>query len=280
MSRCSGGMLVGTTSHSQLPDSETPHSTSPIISTTTAAVLFQFPSEHSPSLSLDSSGSSTIRGTADGRKDFNRWSGGSLSSLSRSNSDSSTLLKVRKAQHVHSASVPHIVTIRSGASRKKVPSALNTPPATYSANAIIAGASISKLSQHPFGSPYPSVSTPSSKSPSHPPSQPPPPPPPEKSALNRIAQHQQPTAPRKVRQNRSSSYKTMLGSALQMANTAVQLDSANNIEGAMEAYGDTCKLLQQAMQRASQEDDRRQLLSIVCPLIICYPFKTEGELCH
>ncbi|KAF8447094.1 hypothetical protein BDZ91DRAFT_752486 [Kalaharituber pfeilii] len=54
----------------------------------------------------------------------------------------------------------------------------------------------------------------------------------------------------------------MLSSALQKANTAVLLDNANNIEGAMDAYSDACNLLQQAMLRASLEEDRVQLQSI------------------
>jgi hypothetical protein len=55
----------------------------------------------------------------------------------------------------------------------------------------------------------------------------------------------------------------MLSRALQKANTAVLLDNAQNFEGAMEAYEDACKLLQQVMIRSSQEEDRRKLDSIV-----------------
>lgn len=54
----------------------------------------------------------------------------------------------------------------------------------------------------------------------------------------------------------------MLSRALQKANTAVLLDNAQNFEGAMEAYGDACKLLQQVMIRSSGEEDRRKLDSI------------------
>ncbi|KAF2088669.1 hypothetical protein K490DRAFT_39646 [Saccharata proteae CBS 121410] len=54
----------------------------------------------------------------------------------------------------------------------------------------------------------------------------------------------------------------MLSRALQKANTAVLLDNAQNFEGAMEAYGDACKLLQQVMLRSSGDDDRRKLEAI------------------
>lgn len=54
----------------------------------------------------------------------------------------------------------------------------------------------------------------------------------------------------------------MLSRALQKANTAVLLDNAQNFEGAMEAYEDACKLLQQVMIRSSQEEDRRKLDAI------------------
>lgn len=58
----------------------------------------------------------------------------------------------------------------------------------------------------------------------------------------------------------------MLSRALQKANTAVLLDNAQNFEGAMEAYSDACKLLQQVMIRSSGEEDRRKLDSIVSVL--------------
>jgi hypothetical protein len=54
----------------------------------------------------------------------------------------------------------------------------------------------------------------------------------------------------------------MLSRALQKANTAVLLDNAQNFEGAMEAYEDACKLLQQVMIRSSQDEDRRKLDAI------------------
>lgn len=55
----------------------------------------------------------------------------------------------------------------------------------------------------------------------------------------------------------------MLSSALQKANTAVLLDNANNIEGAMEAYSDACALLGHVMMRAGVDEDRRKLQQIV-----------------
>jgi hypothetical protein len=55
----------------------------------------------------------------------------------------------------------------------------------------------------------------------------------------------------------------MLSRALQKANTAVLLDNAQNFEGAMEAYGDACKLLQHVMIRSTGEEDKRKLDAIV-----------------
>ncbi|EWC46718.1 hypothetical protein DRE_03963 [Drechslerella stenobrocha 248] len=59
-----------------------------------------------------------------------------------------------------------------------------------------------------------------------------------------------------------SKSKAMLSSALQKANTAVLLDNANNIEGAMEAYSDACALLGHVMMRAGVDEDRRKLMQI------------------
>ena len=56
--------------------------------------------------------------------------------------------------------------------------------------------------------------------------------------------------------------KQMLSRALQKANTAVLLDNAQNFEGALEAYGDACRLLHQVMDRSSGVEDRRKLDSI------------------
>jgi hypothetical protein len=62
---------------------------------------------------------------------------------------------------------------------------------------------------------------------------------------------------------REQDKKTMLSKALQKAHTAVLLDNAQNFEGAIEAYGDACKLLQQVLIRSSGEEDRRKLDAIV-----------------
>ena len=56
--------------------------------------------------------------------------------------------------------------------------------------------------------------------------------------------------------------KAMLSKALQKANTAVLLDNAQNFEGALDAYGDACRLLQQVMDRSSTADDKRKLDAI------------------
>lgn len=83
----------------------------------------------------------------------------------------------------------------------------------------------------------------------------------ESNASTRLDDGYQGTPPR-TRERREKDKKTMLSRALQKANTAVLLDNAQNYEGAMEAYGDACKLLQQVMIRSSGEDDRRKLDAI------------------
>ena len=68
------------------------------------------------------------------------------------------------------------------------------------------------------------------------------------------------------RANRPPSQRTMLSKALQKANTAVQLDNAQNTEGARSAYSEACRLLQQVLERTSAEEDRKKLEAIVsCP---------------
>ena len=84
----------------------------------------------------------------------------------------------------------------------------------------------------------------------------------ESNASARLDDPYQGTPPR-TRERREKDKKTMLSRALQKANTAVLLDNAQNFEGAMEAYEDACKLLQQVMIRSSQEEDRRKLDAIV-----------------
>ncbi|KAI4659067.1 uncharacterized protein J4E78_005491 [Alternaria triticimaculans] len=83
----------------------------------------------------------------------------------------------------------------------------------------------------------------------------------ESNASARLDDSYQGTPPR-TRERREKDKKTMLSRALQKANTAVLLDNAQNFEGAMEAYEDACKLLQQVMIRSSQEEDRRKLDAI------------------
>lgn len=69
-------------------------------------------------------------------------------------------------------------------------------------------------------------------------------------------------APTRARSHRSPTQKTMLSKALAQANTAVLLDNAQNIEGAIEAYAEACDLLQQVLVRSSDMDDRRKLSAI------------------
>lgn len=59
------------------------------------------------------------------------------------------------------------------------------------------------------------------------------------------------------------SQKAMLSRALQKANTAVQLDNAQNLEGARQAYSEACDLLQQVLKRTSTDEDKRKLEAIV-----------------
>ncbi|KAF4475503.1 Translation factor GUF1 [Colletotrichum fructicola Nara gc5] len=54
----------------------------------------------------------------------------------------------------------------------------------------------------------------------------------------------------------------MLSRALQKANTAVQLDNAQNFEGARQAYAEACELLHQVLARTSTEEDKRKLEAI------------------
>ncbi|KAK3381221.1 hypothetical protein B0H63DRAFT_197759 [Podospora didyma] len=64
------------------------------------------------------------------------------------------------------------------------------------------------------------------------------------------------------RAGKPPSQKAMLSKALQKANTAVQLDNAQNIEGARRAYSEACAFLQQVLARTSAEDDRKKLEAI------------------
>ncbi|GAB1316345.1 hypothetical protein MFIFM68171_06555 [Madurella fahalii] len=64
------------------------------------------------------------------------------------------------------------------------------------------------------------------------------------------------------RSSKPPSQKAMLSKALQKANTAVQLDNAQNFEGARRAYAEACAVLQQVLLRTSGEEDRRKLEAI------------------
>lgn len=59
------------------------------------------------------------------------------------------------------------------------------------------------------------------------------------------------------------SQKAMLSKALQKANTAVQLDNAQNFEGARTAYYEACDLLQQVLDRTPGDEDKKKLEAIV-----------------
>ena len=67
---------------------------------------------------------------------------------------------------------------------------------------------------------------------------------------------------RRGRGHRSPTQKTMLSKALAKANTAVLMDNAQNIDGAIAAYAEACDLLQQVMMRSSDADDRKKLSAI------------------
>lgn len=70
------------------------------------------------------------------------------------------------------------------------------------------------------------------------------------------------SGPTRGRSHRSPTQKTMLSKALAVANNAVLLDNAQNIEGAIEAYAEACELLQQVLIRSSILDDRKRLSDI------------------
>ncbi|KAF3761155.1 hypothetical protein M406DRAFT_283106 [Cryphonectria parasitica EP155] len=71
------------------------------------------------------------------------------------------------------------------------------------------------------------------------------------------------SSPRTRDRAKQPSQKAMLSKALQKANTAVQLDNAQNIDGARTAYCEACDLLQQVLQRTPGDDDKRKLEAIV-----------------
>lgn len=59
------------------------------------------------------------------------------------------------------------------------------------------------------------------------------------------------------------SQKAMLSKALAKANTAVQLDKAQNYESARESYIEACELLHQVLARTTGGEDRNKLEAIV-----------------
>lgn len=67
----------------------------------------------------------------------------------------------------------------------------------------------------------------------------------------------------KPKSAKGPSQKAMLSRALQKANTAVQLDNAQNLEGARLAYAEACDLLQQVLRRTTADEDKRKLEAIV-----------------
>lgn len=67
----------------------------------------------------------------------------------------------------------------------------------------------------------------------------------------------------KSRGAKPPSQKVMLSRALQMANTAVQLDNAQNFEGARRSYVEACDLLKQVLLKTTADDDRKKLDAIV-----------------
>jgi len=68
-------------------------------------------------------------------------------------------------------------------------------------------------------------------------------------------------------QRRSPAQKTMLSHALSRANSAVVLDNAQDLRGAIEAYADACRLLREVMLRSSGDEDRSKLQAIVSRML-------------
>ncbi|KAG5930154.1 hypothetical protein E4U42_002894 [Claviceps africana] len=66
----------------------------------------------------------------------------------------------------------------------------------------------------------------------------------------------------KSRGTKPPSQKVMLSRALQKANTAVQLDNAQNFEGARRSYVEACGLLKQVLLKTTADDDRKKLEAI------------------
>lgn len=111
------------------------------------------------------------------------------------------------------------------------------------------------ITTSPLLPPYQEESTPRTHAKTEPT---PPPPPPRVQPGSSTPSHV-----RSGSRNRSQSQKAMLGFALEKAHTAVTLDNAGNLEGAMEAYRDACALLSQVMNRTGGDNDRSKLQAIV-----------------
>ena len=67
----------------------------------------------------------------------------------------------------------------------------------------------------------------------------------------------------KAEKRTKPSQKAMLSKALAKANTAVQLDNAQNYEGARKSYIEACELLHQVLARTTGDEDRKKLEAIV-----------------
>lgn len=62
--------------------------------------------------------------------------------------------------------------------------------------------------------------------------------------------------------SKQPSQKAMLSKALQKANTAVQLDNAQNFQGARSSYREACDLLHQVLLRTAGDEDKKKLEAI------------------
>ncbi|KAI1866616.1 uncharacterized protein JN550_007469 [Neoarthrinium moseri] len=62
--------------------------------------------------------------------------------------------------------------------------------------------------------------------------------------------------------SKQPSQKAMLSKALAKANTAVQLDNAQNFEGARSSYTEACELLAQVLARTTGDEDKKKLEAI------------------
>lgn len=68
--------------------------------------------------------------------------------------------------------------------------------------------------------------------------------------------------PNKKISHRSPLQKNMLSQALAKANQAVELDNAQDIQGAIGAYVEACDILEQVMVRSADDEDRKKLSAI------------------